>query len=201
MMSCPVINKSEAMSMICRKSPSSSSPILPRPTSGESAARGRVEVRGAVFLENNSGFLFHDYFDIPNEENLDSLPGVARRLVTFFVLPKKITKKSRPQSATSSRFPALLGWSGFLINSHDPLRVHVLKHIGYDITLRLVSTATSRFAPCCRQNSLTSLRYSVAEQGREKRKPYLVGWAHCPPTIKLPRGHGMPTLQHQREGA
>jgi hypothetical protein len=45
----------------------------------------------------------------------------------------------------------LLDWSGFLINSHDPLRVHVLKHI--------------------RQNSLTSLRYSVAEQGRVMQKP------------------------------
>ena len=53
------------------------------------------------------------------------LPGVARRLVTFFVLPKKVTKKSRPQSTTSARFPALRGWSGFLTNSHDPLRVHV----------------------------------------------------------------------------
>jgi len=44
----------------------------------------------------------------------------------------------------------LLDWSGFLINSHDPLRGHVLKHI--------------------RQNSLTSLRYSVAEQGNESRR-------------------------------
>ena len=44
----------------------------------------------------------------------------------------------------------MLGWPGFLINSHDPLRGHVLKHI--------------------RQNSLTSLRYSVAERGSEKRK-------------------------------
>jgi hypothetical protein len=40
--------------------------------------------------------------------------------------------------------------SGFLINSHDPLRVHVLKHI--------------------RQNSLARLRYSVAEQGYPKAK-------------------------------
>ena len=45
-------------------------------------------------------------------------------------------------------FPALLDWSGFLINSHDPLRGHVLKHI--------------------RQNSLTSPRYSVTEQGNKK---------------------------------
>jgi hypothetical protein len=108
---------------------------------------------------------------IPQSVFIYSLPGVARRLVTFFVLPKKVTKKSRPQSTTSSRFPALLDWSGFLTNSHDPLRVHVLKHV--------------------RQNSLTSLCYSVAEQGREKQKspkPYFVGWANCPPIIKLPRG-------------
>jgi hypothetical protein len=39
----------------------------------------------------------------------------------------------------------LLDWSGFLINSHDPLRGHVLKHI--------------------RQNSLTSLCYSAALRG------------------------------------
>jgi hypothetical protein len=41
----------------------------------------------------------------------------------------------------------LLDWSGFLINSHDPLRGHVLKHI--------------------RQNSLASLCYSVADEGKE----------------------------------
>jgi hypothetical protein len=54
--------------------------------------------------------------------------------VTFFVRPKKVTKKTPPQSAIPSGFPALLDWSGFLINSHDPLRGHVLKHFGYDIT-------------------------------------------------------------------
>ena len=58
--------------------------------------------------------------------------------------------------------------SGFLINSHDPLRGHVLKHI--------------------RQNSLTSLRYSVAEQGKEMRKPIttaLVLRTHLPAIIPL----------------
>jgi hypothetical protein len=44
----------------------------------------------------------------------------------------------------------LLGRSGFLINSHDPLRGHVLKHI--------------------RQNSLTRLRYSVADEGMKEQK-------------------------------
>jgi hypothetical protein len=48
------------------------------------------------------------------------------------------------------------------MNSHDPLRGHVLKHI--------------------RQNSLTSVRYSVADEGKEERKP------------KPPRGHFVPTL-------
>jgi hypothetical protein len=92
---------------------------------------------------------------------------VDRQLVAFFCFAKrKQPKKRRPQSATSacvvgasapynhgvllagaSRFTALLDWSGFLINSHDPLRGHVLKHI--------------------RQNSLTSLCYSVEEQGKK----------------------------------
>jgi hypothetical protein len=54
----------------------------------------------------------------------------------------------------------LLGWSGFLINSHDPLRGHVLKHI--------------------RQNSLTRLRYSVAEQGKETKNTKPMG-TMCPP--------------------
>ena len=34
-------------------------------------------------------------------------------------------------------FPALLDWSGFLINSHDPLRGHVLKHIRQNSLTRL----------------------------------------------------------------
>jgi hypothetical protein len=76
-----------------------------------------------------------------------SLPGVARRQVTFFCFAKKkVTKeKATPVRRPLRGFPALLDWSGFLINSHDPLRVHVLKHI--------------------RQNSLTSLRYSAAHRG------------------------------------
>ena len=57
------------------------------------------------------------------------LPGVARRQVTFLVLPRKVTKRGRPRCAAPSGFPALLDWSGLLINSHDPLRGHVLKHI------------------------------------------------------------------------
>jgi len=52
----------------------------------------------------------------------------------------------------------LLDWSGFLINSHDPLRGHVLKHI--------------------RQNSLTSLRYSVADEGREKQRSKIKPFAN-----------------------
>jgi hypothetical protein len=33
------------------------------------------------------------------------LPGVARRLVTFLVLPRKVTKRSRPRFAAPSGFP------------------------------------------------------------------------------------------------
>ena len=43
------------------------------------------------------------------------------------------------------------GKPGFLTNSHDPLRVHVLKHV--------------------RQNSLSHLCYSVADMGRVNQKP------------------------------
>ncbi len=74
-------------------------------------------------------------------------PVVDRQLVTFLVLPRKVTKRNRPRFAAAARCPALLDWSGLLINSHDPLRGHVLKHI--------------------RQNSLTSLRYSAALRGRK----------------------------------
>jgi len=49
----------------------------------------------------------------------------------------------------------LLDWSGLLINSHDPLRVHVLKHI--------------------RQNSLTSLRYLAAHRGKKSETQHRVG--------------------------
>ena len=48
------------------------------------------------------------------------LPGVARRLVTFFVLPKKVTKKSRPQSAIPAGSSVLLGWSGGCGNQSSP---------------------------------------------------------------------------------
>ena len=78
-------------------------------------------------------------------------PVVDRQLVTFSCFAKeKVTKKqATPVYRPLRGFPALLDRSGFLINSHDPLRVHVLKHI--------------------RQNSLTSLRYSAAHRG-EKAK-------------------------------
>ena len=59
------------------------------------------------------------------------LPGVARQQVTFSCFAKeKVTKKKAPPVRRPLRgFPALLDWSGLLINSHDPLRGHVLKHI------------------------------------------------------------------------
>jgi hypothetical protein len=53
----------------------------------------------------------------------------------------------------------LLDWSGFLTNSHDPLRVHVLKHV--------------------RQNSLTSLRYSVVDEGMVRQKSKAKSEAKC----------------------
>jgi len=79
----------------------------------------------------------------------------------------------------------LLNWSGFLINSHDPLRGHVLKHI--------------------RQNSLTSFRYSAAHRGEKSKnqiqkqnlqtvggrkaptypKKQSVGYAHTKPLLNF----------------
>ena len=71
-------------------------------------------------------------------------------------------RKAAPVCRPLRGFPALLDRSGLLINSHDPLRGHVLKHI--------------------RQNSLTSLRYSVADEGKKSIN------------LKPPRGHFVPTL-------
>ena len=64
----------------------------------------------------------------------------------FFLLRQRKSNQKEGDPG-ASQFPALLNQTGLLINSHDPLRGHVLKHI--------------------RQNSLTSLRYSVTEQGRK----------------------------------
>ncbi len=71
----------------------------------------------------------------------------------------------------------MLDWSGLLINSHDPLRGHVLKHI--------------------RRNSLTSLRYSAAHRGKEKRKSKPRQGGHFIPTLlssaqNLPYGESYP---------
>src|SRR5512138_3881453 len=35
----------------------------------------------------------------------EGLPGIARRQVTFLVLPRKVTKKRRPRCAAPSGFP------------------------------------------------------------------------------------------------
>jgi hypothetical protein len=70
----------------------------------------------------------------------------------FLLLRQKESnqRKGDPGLPPLRGFPPLLDWSGFLINSHDPLRGHVLKHI--------------------RQNSLTSLRYSAAHRGGKAKK-------------------------------
>jgi len=78
-------------------------------------------------------------------ENISELPGVARRLVTFFCFAKKkVTKDNevavkanmrsmlcRSQKATPIRHlfevPCVARQLRRLRNSHDPLRVHVLK--------------------------------------------------------------------------
>jgi hypothetical protein len=53
------------------------------------------------------------YISLSKHELQKSKPsGVARQLVPFLVLPGKGTKRSRPQLAAASRFPALLKRSG-----------------------------------------------------------------------------------------
>jgi hypothetical protein len=69
-------------------------------------------------------------------------PGVARQLVTFLVLPRKVTKRNRPRFAAASRYPALLDWSG-----------------------GCGTRTTCSDSP--RRNPLTSLRYSAAHRGKK----------------------------------
>ena len=83
-------------------------------------------------------------WQLPQSVNIYSLPGVARRLVTFFVLPKKVTQKSRPQSAIPAGFPVLLEWTGGC------------------------GTRTA-CSDSPRRHPLASLCYSVADEGSKKR--------------------------------
>src|SRR5450759_2942063 len=84
-------------------------------------------------------------------------PGVARQLVTFLVLPRKVTQRRRPRFAAATRFPALLDWSGGC------------------------GTRTIRYASTCsnspRRLLLTSLCYSAAHRGK-KAKRFCVRYAH-----------------------
>jgi hypothetical protein len=58
------------------------------------------------------------------------LPGAARRLVAFFcLLKRKLPKKRAPSRSAPSGFLRVIQPIGRLINSHDPLRGHVLRHI------------------------------------------------------------------------
>ena len=117
-----------------------------------------------------------EHSSIPSPTLKPTPSGVARQQVTFLVLPRKVTKRGRPRFAAPSGFPALLDWSGLLINSHDPLRGHVLKHI--------------------RQNSLTSFRYSAAHRGEESQnsKPQR---GHFVPTLLTLQMQLVPVL-HSR---
>src|SRR4030067_2960845 len=79
-------------------------------------------------------------------------PGVARQLVTFLVLPRKVTQRKRPRFAAATRFPALLGRSG------------------------CCGTRTA-CSDSPRRNLLTSLRYSAALRGKEAKR-FCVRCAH-----------------------
>ena len=88
-------------------------------------------------------------WQLPQSVNIYSLPGVARRLVTFFVLPKKVTQKSRPQSAIPAGFPVLLEWTGGC------------------------GTRTA-CSDSPRRHPLSILRYSVADKVKEMREQRMV---------------------------
>src|SRR5450759_1644221 len=99
-----------------------------------------------------------------------SFAGLVRWLVvlsvTFLVLPRKVTKRSRPRFAAPAGCPALLVWSGGCGTRT------ACSNITSD--LAGVVCQLSRMASCfisARRNPLTSLRYSVADEGDEKRKP------------------------------
>ena len=80
---------------------------------------------------------------------------VDRQLVTFLVLPRKVTKRNRPRFAAAARYPALLDWSG-----------------------GCGTRATRSNSP--RRNPLTSLRYSAAHRGGNAKIQNLkIGWARC----------------------
>ena len=56
-----------------------------------------------------------------------SLPGAARRLITFLASPRKVIKRRRPQFHHPFGVSCVARQLRRLRNSHDPLRVHVLK--------------------------------------------------------------------------
>ncbi len=60
---------------------------------------------------------------------LETIDLYCRKLDLSCLAKKSNQNKSPPVRRSLRRFPALLDWPGFLINSHDPLRGHVLRHI------------------------------------------------------------------------
>src|SRR5450759_4916333 len=83
-------------------------------------------------------------------------PGVARRLVTFLVLPRKVTKRNRPRFAAPAGYPALLDWSGGCgtraSRSDSPHR-HLLTSLRYSAALRGKNTKTQNRKFGCKNNS------------------------------------------------
>jgi hypothetical protein len=65
---------------------------------------------------------------ISQSVKISGLPGVARRLVTFFCFAKKkVTKEKATPIRHLFEVPCVARLVRRLRNSHDPLRVHVLK--------------------------------------------------------------------------
>jgi hypothetical protein len=63
------------------------------------------------------------------DETKSTSPGVARQLVTFFCFAKKkVTQEKATPIRHLFEVPCVARLVRRLRNSHDPLRVHVLKH-------------------------------------------------------------------------
>ena len=90
-------------------------------------------------------------------EGVLELPGVARRLVTFFCFAKKkVTKEKATPIRHLFEVPCVARQLRRLRNSHDPLRGHVLKQS---------SPTTPELSP---------LLGGGKGEGKAKRKPWIV---------------------------
>jgi hypothetical protein len=121
----------------------------------------------------------------PTIQSKTTSPVVDRQLVTFLVLPRKVTKRNRPRFAAASRYPALIDWSGGC--GTRATRSNITSDLAG------VVCQLSRMASCfisARRHPLTSLRYSAAHRGKGRYAksasqntsrclPAVFSWCNC----------------------